>query len=68
MKCRISTTATVQFALNYVPQHFNANAPYSLLSRIIIIQSMADTNLSGIFGLSMLENPSITITSSGPFS
>ena len=34
------TTATVQFAVNYVPQCFNANAPYSVLSRFIIIKSM----------------------------
>ena len=35
------TTATVQFAVNYVPQCFNANDPYSVLSRFIIIKSMA---------------------------
>ena len=34
------TTATVQFAVNYVPQCFNANDPYSVLSRFIIIKSM----------------------------
>ena len=34
------TTVSVQFALNYVPQCFNANAPYSVLSRFIIIKSM----------------------------
>ena len=43
MKCRVSTTATVQFAVNYAPQCFNANAPYSVLSRFIIIKSMAIT-------------------------
>ena len=34
------TTATVQFAVNYVPQCFYANDPYSVLSRFIIIKSM----------------------------
>ena len=34
------TTATVQFAVNYVPQCFNASDPYSVLSRFIIIKSM----------------------------
>ena len=34
------TTVSVQFALNYVPQCFNENAPYSVLSRFIIIKSM----------------------------
>ena len=38
------TTATVQFAVNYVPQCFNANDPYSVLSRFIIIKSMIYTN------------------------
>ena len=37
------TTATVQFAVNYVPQCFNANDPYSVLSRFIIIKSMIET-------------------------
>ena len=41
LKCRVSTTPTVQFAVNYVPQCFKANAPYSVLSRFIIIKSMA---------------------------
>ena len=36
----MSTTATVQFAVNYVPQCFNANAQYSVLFRFIIIKSM----------------------------
>ena len=34
------TTATVQFAVNYVPQCFNASDPYSVLSRFIIIKPM----------------------------
>ena len=34
------TTATVQFAVKYVPQCFNANDPYSVLSIFIIIMSM----------------------------
>ena len=34
------TTATVQYAVNYVPQCFYANDPYSVLSRFIIIKSM----------------------------
>ena len=34
------TTATVQFAVNYVPQCFYANDPYSVLSRFIIIKSL----------------------------
>ena len=39
------TTATVQFAVNYVPQCFNANDPYSVLSRFIIIKSMVATDI-----------------------
>ena len=34
------TTATVQFAVNYVPVCLNANASYSVLSRYIIIKSV----------------------------
>ena len=40
LKCSMSTTATVLFAANYVPQCFNANAQYSVLFRFIIIKSM----------------------------
>ena len=36
-KVRMSTTATVQFAVNCVPQCFYVNAPYTVLSRFIII-------------------------------
>ena len=57
------TTATVQFTVNYVPQCFNANDPYSVLSRFIIIKSMPytqstvaqvvnDNNEAGVVGLS----------------
>ena len=37
---KLPTIATVQFAVNYVPQCFNANAPYIVLSRFIIIRAM----------------------------
>ena len=36
----MSTTATVQFAVNYVPQCFNAYAQYSVFSWFVIIKSM----------------------------
>ena len=38
----MSTTVTcrLQFAVDYVPQFYNANAPYTVLSRSIIIKSM----------------------------
>ena len=44
LKCMVCTTATVQFAVNYVPQCFNANASYSVLSRFIITKSMGQTD------------------------
>ena len=37
-------TATVQFTVNYEPQCFNANASYSVLSRLIITKSMKKTD------------------------
>ena len=39
------TTATVQFAVNYVPVCFKANASYSVLSRFIIIKSVLPDDL-----------------------
>ena len=39
-KVRMSTTATVQFAVNCVPQCFYVNAPYTVLSRFTIIKSL----------------------------
>ena len=36
----MATTATVQFAVKYVPQCFNENAPFTVLPRFIIIKSM----------------------------
>ena len=35
--CQLSTTATVRFTVNYVPQRFSENAPYSFLHRFITI-------------------------------
>ena len=45
LKCRVSTTA--QFAVNYMPQYFNANAPCSVLSWFIVIESMSYDHIRG---------------------
>ena len=39
------TTAIVQFAVNYVPVCFKANASYSVLSRFIINKSVLQDDL-----------------------